>query len=263
VNPKALLYYLGGRRATGMWRKGFLETYSRPSPVTRRPSKFLAGILSLLSVLPVLSKPAPKEPFLAVARHVAGPARVLGKDTTVAREVKLGDVISSNRVLITGENGVLVLRFHPDFARFESRANTRYRMAYSRIDSTKPRRLKLEQGQLVLGVPKRSPPVQGEDLHSQVRADNARFSFASDPNSASTFIVLDGTITVHNRAKDVTAVVRRGQKAVSDVNGLRITDATDAELEQVGLRQNMLEVDFWNPETEEFSTLEVEYESNF
>ena len=68
---------------------------------------------------------------------------------------------------------------------------------------------------------------------------------------------------IKNNAKDLAATIRRGQKAVSDITGLKITDATDAELEQVGLKQNVMEVDFWNPENEEFSTLEMEYESNF
>jgi hypothetical protein len=57
--------------------------------------------------------------------------------------------------------------------------------------------------------------------------------------------------------------VRSGQKAVSDINGVKVSDATDSELEQVGFRQNTLEVDFVNPQTEDFTTLEVEYETNF
>jgi hypothetical protein len=76
-------------------------------------------------------------------------------------------------------------------------------------------------------------------------------------------IVQDGEVSVYNRPKDITAMVRAGQKAVSDLDGIKITDATDSELEQVGFRQNTIEVDFVNPQSEEFTTLEAEYETSF
>ncbi len=222
-----------------------------------------AFFLALFSVLAWGKKAPPRDPSMAVVRQSAGEVRSLDKDTSVAAEVKLGDVIASGRTLVTGENGLLVLRFHPDFGRIEARAKTRFLLGYSRADSAKPRRIRLDEGQLVFGIPKQSPSVQAEDTHSRLKADNARFSFASDPKIQSTIVVLDGAVEVHNRSKDITSTVRRGQKAVSDVDGLRVSDASDGELEQVGLRQNVMEVDFWNPENEEFSTLEVEYESNF
>ncbi len=220
-------------------------------------------VFPVLLTIPGWGREKPKEPYMAVVRQVTGSVHLSEKDSTVSKEMKLGDIVPTGRTLFTKENGLLILRYHPDFARLEARVNTRFYQAYSRIDSTKPRRIKLETGVLVLGVPKRSPPMQIEDTHSQARVDNARFSFASDPNVATTMVVVDGSVSIRNRSKDVTAVVRHGQKAISDVNGLRISDASDSEMEQVGLRQNILEIDFWNPTTEEFTTLEAEYESNF
>ena len=225
--------------------------------------KFGFGFASALLCGGVVAKPIPRDPYMAVVRQVAGFTRMLGRDTAIANDVKLGDVLNSGQTYITGEDGLLVLRFHPDFARIESRANTRYGLVYSRLDSSKTRRIGLESGELVLGVSKHSPPLQVDDLHSRLRTSgNSRFSFLTDAKTASTIIVLDGTVEVYNRSKDIKADVRAGQKAVSDVDGVRITDATDSELGQVGLKQNILEVDFWNPATEEFSTLEVEYEGN-
>ncbi len=215
-----------------------------------------------LCVAAVWAKP-PRDPSLALVRQVTGNATVADRDTSVTTQLKFGDLVPSGRTLATGSNGVLILRFHPDFMRIEARANSRYVLGYARLDTTKARQIRLDAGELVLGVPKHSPPLDLEDAHSRVHAEEARFSFATDAQSASTLIVLDGSIEVHNRAKDVSGTVRRGQKCVSDDDGLHITDATDSELSQVGLRQNTLEVDFWNPQTGEFSTLEVEYESNF
>jgi len=226
---------------------------------------YAAGIPAVLFCAPVQAKKpmAHPSPIIAMVRQVNGEVRSLGKDTAVSFEVKLSDMVPTGRTFTVGEAGLLVLRFHPDFARIEARALTRYRLSYARGDSTKPRRVRLEEGTLVLNVPKRSPMILAEDAHSRLKIKDARFSFSSDPKVASTIVVLDGTVEIKNNAKDVGATVRRGQKAVSDINGLRITDATDAELEQVGLKQNILELDFWNPENEEFSTLEMEYESNF
>ena len=226
-----------------------------------------AGMGIVLAIVcGVSAKPVPRDPYMAVVRQVAGYTRMLGSagtDTTITNDVLLGDVLNSGQTYVTGDDGQLVLRFHPDFTRIEARADTRYGLVYSRLDSAKARRIGLEEGQLILGVTKRSPPLQVDDLHSRVRSSgNCRFSFATEAKTASTVVVLDGIVEVYNRSKDTKADVRAGQKAVSDVDGLRITDATDSELGQVGLKQNVLEVDFWNPTTEEFSTLEVEYEGN-
>lgn len=204
----------------------------------------------------------PRDPYLAVVRQASGVVRVFDQDTLIAMDAKLGDLAPSGGTFITGWNGLLVIRFHPDFTRLEARSNTRYWLGYSRYDSTRARRIKLEQGQLVLGISKRGPSLKVEYAHSWARAEEARFSLTSDLK-ASTITVLDGLVEVHNYARDETVMLRRGQKAVSDAEGLRISDAADADLEQVGLRQNTLEVDFINPATEEFNTLELEYESNF
>jgi hypothetical protein len=94
-------------------------------------------------------------------------------------------------------------------------------------------------------------------------AGKSRFSCKTDENGAGILIIQDGEISVYNRPKNITVTVRSGQKAVSDLDGIKVSDATDAELEQVGFRQNTIEVDFVNPQSEEFTTLEVEYETSF
>ena len=186
----------------------------------------------------------------------------MGNDTSEAIDVKVGDLPAKGRTFVTAENGLLVVRFHPDFMRVEARASTRYQLFYSQSDSSRERRITLSQGQMVLGVTRHGPPLMVEDAHSSAHTGDARFSFTSN-SEASTIVVLDGTVKVHNNVGDETGVVTRGRKAVSDAKGLRISDATSADLKQVGLRQNTVEIDFWNPATEESSTLEMEYENNF
>ncbi|HAP00014.1 MAG TPA: hypothetical protein DCQ83_08230 [Fibrobacteres bacterium] len=220
------------------------------------------GFLFSLASFAMLGAAPMHEPYLAVVRQESGEVRVLGQDTSIATGIKQGDVIPPGQTMVTGENGLSVLRFHPDFTRIEARAKTRYWLNYSRSDSSRARRIKIEDGQIALAVQKNSPDLFIEDTHSWARAKEARFLFSANAEN-STLIVLDGSVEVNNRAKSSNETVRRGQKAVSDVNGLRISDAADSELQQAGLRQNILEVDFMNSTNEDFSTLEVEYESTF
>ncbi len=217
----------------------------------------LCGLLALAS-----GKPAPKEPYMAVVRQVMGGVHAFGRDTTVSSGVNVGDLPATGQTFETSENGQLVIRFHPDFMRVEARAKTRFFLGYSSTDSSRTRSVRMEKGQMVLGVTKRSPPLQSEDANCWVRAKEARYAHNAD-GTATTVVVLDGVVEIHSRAKDVTEFVHRGQKAIADLTGLKISNAADNELAQVGLGQNILEVDFWNPSTEEFSTLEVEYENNF
>lgn len=228
--------------------------------------------LWILLLVAALAAAWGKEPYTAIVRQVAGDVRtvgILGNDggdnseaAGEATGVKVGDLPAQGQTFVTGRDGLLVVRFHPDFMRIEARAHTRYRLAYPSADSNQERNITLEQGLLVLGVGKRSPPLKIEDAHSTASAGASRFSFAADAD-ASTLIVLDGAVTVHNNASDETGTVKRRQKAVSDANGLRISDASTADLQQVGLRQSTIEIDFVNPTTEESSTLEMEYENNF
>jgi len=217
----------------------------------------LCGLLELAS-----GKPTPKEPYMAVVRQVMGGVHAFGRDTTVSTGVNVGDLPASGQTFETLENGQLVLRFHPDFMRIEARSKTRFSLSYSSTDSSRTRSVRMEKGQMVLGVTKNSPPLQSEDANCWARSKEARFAQNVD-GAVSTVIVLDGVVEVHSRSKDVTEFVHRGQKAIADLTGLKISNAEDNELAQVGLGQNILEVDFWNPSTEEFSTLEVEYENNF
>jgi hypothetical protein len=113
-----------------------------------------------------------------------------------------------------------------------------------------------------MGVKKKTSDIQCENLNTTV-SGKGRYSFVSNDKGVATVVVQDGEITVQNRPKDITAQVRAGQKAVSDEEGIRVSDAADTELQQVGLRQNTLELDFKNPQTDEFTTLEIEYETDF
>ena len=208
------------------------------------------------------SHPVRREPYTAIVRQVSGGVRSVGDDTTEATDVKVGDIPEKGRTFVTAENGLLVMRFHPDFMRIEARSRTRFQLSYPRADSTRERRLTLIQGQMVFGVTRHGPPLAVEDAHSSARTGDARFSFTSN-SEASTLVVLDGVVKVHNNTSDETGTITRSRKAVSDAKGLHITDASAGDLKEVGLRQNTIEVDFWNPATEKSSTLEMEYENNF
>ncbi|HLP40817.1 MAG TPA: hypothetical protein VK465_04865, partial [Fibrobacteria bacterium] len=163
------------------------------------------------------------------------------------------------------------------------RPGTVFTLRRAKSKDKRVRRIILDAGEVVFGLRKKSEPVLCENIHTIATAGpavpgpaqgerkssaggqggNARFSCRVDDKAAGILIVQDGEVTVYNRPKNITATARSGQKAISDLNGIRITDATDAELESVGFRQNTLEIDFLNPQTDAFTTLEVEYESTY
>ena len=166
----------------------------------------LCGMLSL-----TWGKPAPREPYMAVVRQVLGGVQTFGRDTTLASGIKIGDLPPSGQTFEIPENGQLVIRFHPDYMRIEARSKTRFLLGYSSMDSTRVRTVHMEKGQMVLGVPKRSPPLQAEDASCWVRAKDARYAMNTD-GAGSTVIVLEGVVEMHNRAKDITEFVHHGQK---------------------------------------------------
>ncbi len=183
------------------------------------------------------------------------------------------DLVAPAERITSGDDGKAVLRLLPDYAFMEVRPKTAFTLRRVKSKDRRIRRVQLESGEVVFGLKKKSDPIQCETVHTQATATPSvggvgsvgpgKFSCRADETGASTILVQDGEVVVYNRAKDLSATVHSGQKAVSDVNGIKVSDATDSELEQVGFRQNTLEVDFVNPETEEFTTLEAEYESNF
>lgn len=165
--------------------------------------------------------------------------------------------------LETGADGKAMLRLLPDNAFLDVRPQSAFVVKRVKTKGKRVRRLALENAEVVVGLKKKSEPVQCENAQTVATAASGRFSCRSDGKGTATFLVQDGELSVYNRPKELTVTVRAGQKAVSDLDGVRVSDASDAELDQVGFSQNTLEVDFVNPQTEDFTTLEVEYETNF
>lgn len=79
--------------------------------------------------------------------------------------------------------------------------------------------------------------------------------------NATILLVRDGEVKVHNRPRDITGVVTKGQKCISDDQGLKILDMDFGDLGE--FKQSYLEVDFIDPITEESRTLEIDYDTEF
>ncbi len=181
----------------------------------------------------------------------------------VETELKGSELLGTGVQIVAGVDGKAVLRLLPDQAFMEIHPKTNFVMKRVKSKSKRIRRIKLDLGEVVFGLKKKSEPVQCESMHTLAIAQAGRFACKTDDKGVATILVQDGEVSVYNRPKDLTTNVRSGQKAVSDVNGIKVSDASDSELEQVGFRQNIIEVDFVNPETDAYTTLEVEYETNF
>jgi hypothetical protein len=215
----------------------------------------------------LLAALAAAAPDIAVTKYVKGNLRVSAETETgaAAEERDLGpsELLKSGTRIVAGQDGKAVIRLLPDNAFLEVRPKTVFKLRRTKKDGKRLRRIRMEAGEVVFGLRKKSDPVQCENANSQATSATARFSCKVDEKAAAVFIVQDGELSVFNQPKGLTALVRAGQKAVSDLEGIRITDATDEELDQVGFRQNTLEVDFLNPQSDEFNTLEIEYETSF
>jgi hypothetical protein len=202
------------------------------------------------------------DPYLLIVHRVTGTVRMIAPGTPDSGStVNLGDLPDSGSFFKTGRNGVLTLRFHPDLMSLEARADSRFQLGFSESDAGGARRVDLRGGRLLLGLSREGPGFLGQDAHSRVRSVAGRVSFATD-GRASVIYVLEGETEVQNRVTGALRIVRRGEKAVSDARGIRVTRAQSGELAEAGLGQNLLEVDFVNPVTGEFRTLEVEYEKS-
>lgn len=200
-------------------------------------------------------------PHIAVAKYSKG---VVGVVTdSAAAPLEGSDLLPPGVRIESGPDGKAVLRLLPDQAFLEIRPQTTFTAKRVKVAGKRMRRLLLESGEVAIGLKKKSDPVQCENTHTLATGTGGRFSCKTDEKAVARILVQDGEVTVYNRPKDMTAVVRKGQKAQSDLDGIRVSDATDSELESVGFRQNIVEIDFLNPSSEEFSTLEVEYETNF
>ncbi len=181
----------------------------------------------------------------------------------VETDLKGSELLGTGVQIVAGADGKAVLRLLPDQAFMDIHPKTNFVMKRVKAKSKRIRRIKLDLGEVVFGLKKKSEPVQCESMHTLAIAQAGRFACKTDEKGVATILVQDGEVSVYNRPKDLTTLVRSGQKAVSDINGIKVSDASDSELEQVGFRQNIIEVDFVNPETDAYTTLEVEYETNF
>jgi hypothetical protein len=198
---------------------------------------------------------------IAVVKYVKG--GVHAADDSTGADLQGSALLRPGQKIVSVEGGKAVMRLLPDQAFMEMRPQTTFTIKKVKVSGKRMRRVVLEGGEVVLGMRKKSAPVQCETTHSLATAMSGKFSCKTDEKGSEILVVQEGEVSVYNRPKDLTTVVRRGQKAVSGLDGIRVTDASDSELDQVGFRQNTLEVDFINPSSEEFSTLEIEYETNF
>lgn len=220
------------------------------------PKLFLAV---LLATLPVCAGPHP----LGIVKSVKGDAKLTsGKPPVTVPAAAAGLLVQGTRVE-TGDQAKAMIRLLPDNAFLEVQPQSAFTLKRVKSKDRRIRRLYLETAAVAVGLKKKSDPVRCENAQTIATAEAGRFSCRSDEKGVAVFLVQDGELSVYNRPKDLTVVVRSGQKAVSDLDGIRVTDASDAELASAGFGQNLLEVDFVNPQTEDFTTLEVEYETNF
>ena len=200
---------------------------------------------------------------LGVVKYSKGNVKVTSGDPVATTDLKGSTLVLQGSSFESGEGGRAVIRLLPDNAHMEIRPNSVYTLKRVKTKDKRLRRVVMDHGEVVFGLKKKSEPVQCENSQTQATAAKGRFSCRTDEKGVGVYLVQDGELSIYNRPKDLTVVVRSGQKAISDLNGIKVTDATDSELEQVGFRQNTVEVDFVNPQTEDFTTLEVEYETNF
>jgi hypothetical protein len=220
------------------------------------------GMTGAPAVVLAASDGAPPESYLLIVHRVVGDVR-LGDSRTADSgiAVKAGDLPDSGDVFTTGPNASLTLRFHPDLMTLEARANARFQAGYAKTDAGGSRRVELLEGRVLAGLSRRGPGLHATDAHTRLRADSGRVSFGTEAR-ASVIFVMEGEAEVRNLATGTVRTVRRGEKAVSDARGLRVSRAQAEDLADAGLGQNVLEVDFWDPVTGEFGTLEMEYEKS-
>lgn len=222
-------------------------------------SALIAAFLSMaLTAVPAFSAPVP----LGVIKSAKGDAKLTAPGAASVPAEGSAPVTQGAR-LETGADGKTVVRLLPDHAFLDVHPQSAFTLKRIKAKDKRVRRLTLDKAEVVVGLKKKSEPVQCENALTLATAAAGRFSCRSDEKGVATFLVQDGELSIYNRPKDVSVTARSGQKAVSDLEGVRVTDATDSELDLAGFSQNVLEVDFVNPQTEDFTTLEVEYESNF
>ncbi|MEO6096366.1 MAG: FecR domain-containing protein [Fibrobacteria bacterium] len=217
------------------------------------------ALLTVVSASPSLAS----SPGLAIVKYAKGGLKVTSGDTAAQKDLLQSDLLPQGAQVESGRDGKAILRLLPDQAFLEIRPNSVFTLKRVKTKDKRVRRVTMEAGEVVFGLKKKSESVQCENAQTQATAAAGKFSCKTNEKGVAVFLVQEGEVSIYNRPKELTVVVRSGQKAISDLNGIKVTDATDSEMEEVGFRQNTIEVDFLNPQTEDFTTLEVEYESNF
>ncbi|MCD6025283.1 MAG: hypothetical protein K0Q91_2199 [Fibrobacteria bacterium] len=211
----------------------------------------LCGFLSLASVA---------RADILLVKRVSGDVRMTRPgEASAAVEVKAGDLPDSGTVFETGAKASLGLRYHPDLMTLDAPGGARLRVTRASTDSGAERLVTVSAGRVAGTVPPGGSRLRLEDAHASASARAGRLVFSTTEGS-STLLVLEGEAVVRNRATGAAHRVRAGGKAVSDARGTVVTRAGERELAASGFAVDRLEVDFWNPATEEFRTLEVEYE---
>jgi hypothetical protein len=211
---------------------------------------------------------------IAVVRRASGEVRMLPPDSYgTATDVGTGDLQEINRNFVTGKVGQLSLRFHPDLMLLDVLPGTRIEVDVTEYKESldphprktsldmHPRRVALAGGRLRASLSRQGPGISVEDSHSRVRSSSGRLSLVSDSRGTVVY-VLEGEAEVRHRATGEVVIIGRGEKAVSGGGGVLVSRSTASELAAAGLGRNVLEVDFWNPVTGEFRTLEVEHEES-
>jgi hypothetical protein len=220
-------------------------------------------VLCTLLLTASASQSLAASPGLAIVKYSKGSLKVTVGDSVVQKDLLQSDLLPQGAKVESGKDGKAVLRLLPDQAFMEIRPKSVFTLKRVKTKDKRVRRVTMESGEVVFGLKKKSESVQCENAQTQATSAAGKFSCRTDEKGVAVFLVQDGEVSIYNRPKELTVVVRSGQKAVSDLNGIKVTDATDSEMEEVGFRQNTIEVDFLNPQTEDFTTLEVEYETNF
>lgn len=197
----------------------------------------------------------------AVVRHAAGDVRMVRftENTLDMLDVKAGDLPGSGHTFVTGSDGSMTLRFHPDMMLLELPSSSQAAVKFSDADSGGARLVDVNVGRVQARVAP-GATLTLMDEHASALVRSGRVAFTTHREQA-TVLVLEGEAKVLNRKTGATDVVGAGGKALAGASGTVVTRAGAQELAAAGLRQNVLEVDFWNPATEEYRTLEVEYEA--
>ena len=184
-----------------------------------------------------------------------------GEVERIERKAELYEILLSDSRLKSGNQGWANIRLVLEQAMVELTSQTSIEVTNDFNSSDSLITITLELGEIRPSIKEKTNRIIFKTRNTSLTETEGRWRFSIDKEGTTEAIVQSGTLVVYNRPKDMTGTVRAGQKAISNNEGLVIIDAEDDELDQ--FRQNYLEIDFVNPQTEETSTLEIEYGIDF